>query len=196
MGERGLGALVAAAGPYRRFDEGRPVSEEALRSLVGAARLAPTANNTQLLRFHLSTGAEALEVEAHHRWAGLLKEWDGPVAGERPTAYVTIAGPTGSRTNALRNQDAGIAAQTIMLAARSAGLVGCMVASFDAALAGLLGLGEKGLEPLLLCALGYPADDETVVVEEAGAEHGVAYWRDFETNTHHVPKLGVDDLLV
>ena len=34
------------------------------------------------------------------------------------------------------------------------------------------------------------------LLEEAGAEHGVAYWRDFETNTHHVPKLGVDDLLV
>ena len=75
MDQRGFVELVAASRTYRRFDEGRPVSEEALRSLVGAARLAPTANNTQLLRFHLSTGAEALEVEAHHRWAGLLEEW-------------------------------------------------------------------------------------------------------------------------
>lgn len=196
MNESEFVELVAASRTYRRFDEGRPVPEATLRALVAAARLAPTANNTQLLRFHLSTGAEALEVEAHHRWAGLLKEWDGPAAGERPTAYVTIAGPAGSRTNALRNQDAGIAAQTIMLVARAAGLAGCMVASFDAGLAGLLGLDEKGLEPLLLCALGYPAADETVVLEEADAERGVAYWRDFETNTHHVPKLGVDDLLV
>ena len=192
-----LRELVAASRTYRRFDEARPVPRELLEALVDVARLAPTGNNTQTLRFHLSTEpGEVAAVLSHHRWAGLLADWDGPEEGARPTAYVSVLGPAGARKNAIRNQDAGIAAQTIMLAARSAGLVGCMVASFDAALAGLLGLGEKGLEPLLLCALGYPADDETVVVEEAGAEHGVAYWRDFETNTHHVPKLGVDDLLV
>ena len=142
--------------------------------------------------------AEALEVMSHHRWAGLLKDWDGPEVGERPTAYVTIAGPAGTRTNALRNQDAGIAAQTIMLAARAAGLVGCMVASFDAGLAAALGLDEKDLEPLLVCALGYPAPDERVVVEGAGPERGLAYWRERGDDAwvHHVPKLGLDDLLV
>lgn len=199
MNERELVELVAASRSYRRFDEGRPVEEGLLRSLVDAARLAPTANNTQLLRFHLSTGAEALEVMSHHRWAGLLKDWDGPEVGERPTAYVTIAGPAGTRTNALRNQDAGIAAQTIMLAARAAGLVGCMVASFDAGLAAALGLDEKDLEPLLVCALGYPAPDERVVVEGSGSEHGLAYWRERggdDAWVHHVPKLGLDDLLV
>ena len=138
------------------------------------------------------------EVEAHHRWAGLLKEWDGPVAGERPTAYVTIAGPTGSRTNALRNpKDAGIAAQTIMLAARSAGLVGCMVGELRRG--SLLGFSAWARRAWSRCSSARSAtlrDDEVVVVEEAGAQHGVAYGRDFEMNTHHVPKLGVDDLLV
>lgn len=195
MDQREFVELVAASRTYRRFDEGRPVTREQLAALVDAARMAPTANNRQRLRFHLSTGAEALEVESHHRWAGLLKDWDGPAAGERPTGYVTIAAPAGARTNALLNQDAGIAAQTIMLAARAAGLAGCMVASFDAELGAALGLAEKDLEPLLLCALGYPAPDERVVLEEAGPEHGVAYWRD-AGNVHHVPKLGVEDLLV
>lgn len=194
MDQREFVELVAASRTYRRFDEGRPVTREQLEALVGAARLAPTANNRQRLRFHLSCGDEALEVEGHHRWAGLLRDWDGPVAGERPTGYVTIAGPVGARTNALLNQDAGIAAQTIMLAARASGLVGCMVASFDAGLSDLLGLAEKGLEPLVVCALGYPAADERVVLEEAGPEHGVAYWR--EGTTHHVSKLGLDELLV
>ena len=50
--------------------------------------------------------------------------------------------------------------------------------------------------PLLTCAIGYPAADETVLLEAADAEHGVTYWRDFETHTHHVPKLGLDELLV
>lgn len=188
--------LVRASRTYRRFDESRRVSMGQLRALVEAARLAPTGNNTQTLRFHLSAEpAEVLEVFSHHRWAGLLSEWDGPEAGERPTAYVTIAAPEGARSSAIRNQDAGIAAQTVMLAARAAGLVDCMVGSFDAALGPALGLADKGLEPLVVCALGYPAPDERVVLEPGDTEHGVAYWRDFETNTQHVPKLSVDDLL-
>lgn len=195
MDQREFVELVAASRSYRRFDEGRPVTREQLAALVGAARVAPTANNRQRLRFHLSVGPEAFEVEAHHRWAALLRDWDGPATGERPTGYVTIAVPAGERTNALLNQDAGIAAQTIMLAARAAGLAGCMVASFDAELGGALGLAEKNLEPLLLCALGYPAPDERVVLEEADAERGVAYWRDAD-NVHHVPKLALEDLLV
>ncbi len=195
MDQREFVELVAASRTYRRFDEARPVTRGQLEALVGAARVAPSANNRQRLRFHLSVGPEALLVESHHRWAALLKDWDGPAEGERPTGYVTIAGPEGARTNAMVNQDAGIAAQTIMLAARAAGLVGCMVASFDAELGPALGLAEKGLEPLVLCALGYPAPDERVVLEPATTEHGITYWRDAD-GVHHVPKLAVEDLLV
>lgn len=200
MDQRALLALVASSRSYRRFDESRAVPRELLEGLVAAARLAPTGNNTQLLRFHLSTETdEVLEVLSHHRWAALLRDWDGPEPGERPRAYVCVCGPAGSRASALRNQDAGIAAQTIMLAARSAGLVGCMVASFDAGLAGALGLAEKGLEPLVLLALGYPAADERVVVEGVDTPHGLAYWRERAADgtwVHHVPKLDVRDLLV
>ena len=59
-------------------------------------------------------------------------------------------------------------------------------------------LDEKDLEPLLVCALGYPAPDECVVVEGAGSERGLAYWRERGDDAwvHHVPKLGLDDLLV
>lgn len=189
--------LVAASRTYRRFDESHPVTEETLRAFVDVARLAPTGNNTQTLRFHLSTDpAEVAAVFSHHRWAALLKEWDGPEEGARPTAYVTILGPAGARKSAIRNQDAGIAAQTLMLAARAAGLVGCMVGSFDAGLMDAIGLAEKDLEPLIVCALGCPAPDETVVLEPATTEHGISYWRDFDTNTQHVPKLGLDQLLV
>ena len=190
--------VVASSRSYRRFDESRPVSRELLEELVACARLAPTGNNTQLLRFHLSCERdEVLEVYSHHRWAALLRDWDGPAPGERPTAYVTVCGPAGSRASAIRNQDAGIAAQTLALAARASGLVGCMIASFDATLADALGLAEKNLEPLVLLALGYPAADERVVVEPADTPHGLSYWREREGGAwvHHVPKLGVGDLL-
>lgn len=201
MAEMELGALrglVAASRSYRRFDEARPVGEGLLRELVDVARLAPTGNNTQTLRFHLSAEPdEVVAVFGHHRWAALLSEWDGPERGARPTGYVTVLGPAGARRSAIRNQDAGIAAQTIMLAARAAGLAGCMVGSFDAGLKEAIGLaGRDDLEPLVVCALGYPAADETVVLEPASSVHGLAYWRDFETNTQHVPKLSLDELLV
>ena len=199
MDLREFSELVASSRTYRRYDEARPVPRELLEDLVAAVRLAPTGNNTQLLRFHLSSEKdEVLKVYSHHRWAALLRDWDGPEPGERPAAYVTVCGPAGSRASSIRNQDAGIAAQTLALAARSAGLVGCMIASFDAGLAEALGLAEKGLEPLVVLALGWPAADERVVVEPADTPHGLTYWRERDGGTwvHHVPKLGVDDLLV
>ena len=191
--------LVVASRTYRRFDEGRPVPRELLERLVDVARLAPTGNNTQTLRFHLSTAPdEVAAVFSHHRWAGLLSDWDGPEEGARPTAYVSVLGPAGARGSAIRNQDAGIAAQTLALAARAAGLGCCMIGSFDAGTMGALGLADRAdeLAPLVLLALGWPAADETVVIEPADTEHGVAYWRDLDTNTQPVPKRALGNLLV
>ena len=101
MDQREFVELVAASRTYRRFDETRPVTRSQLEALVGAARVAPSANNRQRLRFHLSVGPEALLVESHHRWAALLKDWDGPAEGERPTGYVTISVPVVARTQCL-----------------------------------------------------------------------------------------------
>lgn len=198
-----LRELVESSRSIRRFDEARPVPREVLEALVGVARLAPTGNNTQALRFHLSTEPdEVAAVFSHHRWAALLADWAGPEEGARPTAYVTVLGPAGSRRSAIRNQDAGIAAQTLALAARASGLGCCMVASFDAHLMEAIGLaGREGeLEPLVVLALGVPAADEEVVVEPADTSHGLAYWRERDALTgawtHHVPKLALEELLV
>ena len=108
-------------------------------------------------------------------------------------AYIAVCAPVGSAKSAIPNIDAGIAAQTIMLAARTRGLGGCMVKSFDAGLDDDLGLREQGLECLVLLALGHPA--EKVVLEEAGEKGAVRYWRD-EDDVHHVPKLSLDELIV
>ena len=186
--------LVRSSRSFRRFDEARAVSQEELRALVEAARLAPTGNNSQLLRFRLCWESDDVATcLAHHRWAALLRDWDGPAEGERPTAYVAVCGPRGAGRNAIRNIDAGIAAQTIMLAARTMGLGGCMIRSFDPGINDGLGLSGKGYECLVLLALGSPAED--VVLEPAGGEHGVAYWREPD-GSHHVPKRSVDELLI
>lgn len=196
MDGQGFEALVRTSRSCRRFG-GDEVGEGVLRELVAAARLAPTGNNTQQLRFRLVSGPEACAgVFAHLRWAAALTDWAGPEPDERPGGYVVICLPAAAAANEVRHMDVGIAAQTMALAATSRGLGACLVKSFDAGLAGELAL-PGGLVPALVVAVGPRA--ETVVLEEAGstaaAPHGLAYWREAD-GTHHVPKLPLDELVV
>lgn len=188
--------LVASSRSCRRFS-GELVGEDELRALIDVARLAPTGNNTQLLRFKLiSSAEECTAVFPHLRWAAALGNWPGPEPDERPGGYVIICVPKAMATNEIRHMDVGIAAQTMALACKSRGLGSCMLKSFDAGLIDELSLPED-LVPALVLAVGKPV--EQVVLEEAGSEiaapHGLAYWREAD-GTHHVPKLSSDELIV
>lgn len=195
MEEQEFAGLVRQSRTYRRFDGG-VVPDEVLRGLVGVARLAPTGNNTQLLRFALvNDPATVAGIARHHGWAGLLPDFAGPGEGELPGAYIGICGPAGSAKSPIRNLDAGIAAQTICLAARSEGLGTCIVKSYTKRAESLVGVDKVGCDLLVLIALGRPAPDEEVRLEPATTEHGLRYWRS-AGNVHHVPKLGVDDLIL
>lgn len=185
--------LAKSSRSYRRFDESRPVSREQLLMLVEAARFAPCARNAQELRFHVVADAdERARVFRHLRWAAALKDWNGPEPGERPGGYVVILAPEPSVKTALHGYDAGMAAQTILLAARTLGLGGCVVKSFDQGLLAELRVADPGLDASLVLALGVPA--EQVVLEPADTPHGLAYWREPD-GSHHVPKLSLEELL-
>lgn len=136
--------LVKSSRTYRRYD-GKPVGENVLRDLVDAARMAPTGNNTQLLRFCVvgeESPAKSQLVFSHLHWAGALKDWDGPEVYQRPGGYVVICAPAAAATNPIRLLDVGIAAQTVALAAAARGLGCCMHKSYDAVLGDELGLTE------------------------------------------------------
>ena len=77
--------LVIKNRSYRRFYQDVPVSLETLRELVDLARLSPSGRNAQPLRYILCNEPEknAL-IFKHLAWAGSLKDWPGPVEGERP----------------------------------------------------------------------------------------------------------------
>lgn len=190
-------ALVRRCRSYRRFDEDDPIELGVLLGLVDCARLSSCGNNMQRLRFHVVSAAEErAAVFATLGWAALLKDWDGPAEGQRPTGYVVILYE--GEPSTIRHMDVGIAAQTIMLGATEAGYHGCMLRNFKPApLLEACGLGESGLVPELVVALGRAGEE--VVLEEAdptGADgHGLVYWRD-ERGTHHVPKLPLADVLV
>lgn len=120
--------LIRANRSYRRFDETHKVTKEQLLDMIEHARLSASAANLQNLKFYLSCDEQTNAlVYSQLSWAGYLRYWDGPVPGERPPAYVLVLAPVS--TSKYHMFDAGIASQSILLAATEARLGGCMIAS-------------------------------------------------------------------
>ena len=184
--------LLARNRSFRRYDEKCRLERSMLVELVALTRLCASSANRQPLRFMIAhTPAETARVFPHLRWAAALAGWTGPAEGERPAAYIIILGDT--RIARSFDFDAGIAAQSMLLAAAARELGGCMVGSID----------RKGLraalrippeyEIVLAVALGKPS--ETVVLEDAKTPDEIVYWRD-AAGVHHVPKRPLGELLV
>ena len=184
--------LVRQNRSYRRFHEDVPVRIETLRALVNLARMSASGANKQPLKYILSSDRETnARIFPHTRWAGYLKDWDGPVEGERPAAYIVILGDT--EISKSFGCDHGIAAQSIMLGAAERGLGGCMIGSIARdKLREVLDIPER-YEILLILALGKP--NETVVLEEVGPDGDIKYYRD-EEDVHHVPKRSLEELVL
>ena len=184
--------LVKNSRSYRRFNEGERIEKETLLDLINLARLSPSGANLQPLRFIFSNEPvlnqkifETLE------WAGYLKDWDGPRAGERPSAYIVICNDITIRKNP--GCDHGIAAQSIMLGAAALGLGGCMVGSIHREpLRKILSIDEK-FKIMLVLALGRPR--ETVMLEEMPQDGDIKYYRDAK-DVHHVPKRKLEDIVL
>lgn len=188
----GFSNMVRACRSYRRFDEGAGMPREVMVDLVDIARQTASGANRMPLRYRVvSLDEERAAVFVHLKWAGALKDWDGPVPGERPAGYIVICDAGGGATTAV---DEGIAAQTIALAAASAGYGACMLHAFNkAGVAGALDL-PRDATPLMVIALGRPG--ETVVLEDAAADAvSTDYWRD-EQGVHHVPKRTLEQVLL
>lgn len=186
-----FGELVKKNRTCRRFDESFSVDFRTLAGLVDLARYSASAANRQPLKFMIYNSPEdCAKVFPSTAWAGYLKEWPGPDAGERPSAYIIILGDREITDNF--NVDHGIAAQSIMLGATSIGLGGCIIASIRKEdLRNDMGISER-YEILLVLALGKPV--EKVIVEDI-KDNDVKYWRD-EYKVHHVPKRTLKELIL
>jgi nitroreductase len=184
--------LILKTRSYRRFDEAHSVEMETLKQLVDLARLSASAANLQPLKYVLSCEpAKNALIFPHLAWAGYLKGWAGPAEGERPVAYIIILGDTA--ISAKFEYGAGIAAQSILLGATEQGLGGCMIGSIRRdELRAALQIPDR-FEILLVLALGRPK--ERVVLETAGADGDIKYWRD-ASGVHHVPKRPLDELII
>ena len=187
-----LRELVLKNRSYRRFHQEVAVDTESLRELVDLARLSASGANKQPLKFKLVNEPEAnAAVFPHLAWAGYLEDWQGPVEGERPSAYIVVLGDT--EVSGSFGVDWGIAAQSIMLGAAEKGLGGCMIASISKqGLRDVLNISER-FKILLVLALGKPKEE--VVIDPVGADGSIKYWRDAE-GVHHVPKRSLNELIV
>ena len=184
--------LIVRTRSYRRFHQDVAVDRETLRQLVDLARHSASGANMQPLKYLLACESERnARIFPLLSWAGYLKEWPGPVEGERPAAYIVILGD--KRLKESFDCDHGIASQSILLGATEHGLGGCIIATIQRReLRAMLGL-EEHYEILLVLALGKPK--EKVVLEQVGPDGDIQYWRDAE-QVHHVPKRSLDELII
>lgn len=184
--------LIKKNRSYRRFDESKTISNDEILELLEAARLSSSAANLQTLRFYVADDQVTKDcIFPHLKWAGYLRYWDGPIAGERPSAYILILAP--AVTTQFHHIDTGIVAQSILLSAAEKDMGGCMIASVDkTAVHANLKLPED-LSIVLAIAIGYPA--ESVIIEDVIDPDDIEYWRDDE-GVHHVPKRALADLII
>jgi nitroreductase len=183
--------LVKRTRSCRRFQE-EPVSEEVLRTLVDLARLSASAANLQPLKYIISCKRYTNDIIFPElMWAGYMEEWEGPLEGERPSAYIIVLGDR--QISESFGCDHGIASQNILLGATSMGLGCCIIGSVNReALAESMKIPDR-FEILHVIALGRPG--EKVVIEEINHDGDIRYWRDGK-GIHHVPKRALDDIMV
>ena len=186
--------LTKKSRSYRIFDESFKLKKEDLIDLIELARFSPCGKNGQYLRFMPIYEEETLKkIYPCLKWAAYLKDWSGPVEGERPTGIILIVSKKGSLTDPILSCDMGIVSQTIMLGAVEKNLGGCMIRALDRKkISEVLNLSEDYIIHIAL-AIGKPA--QQVFIEDINENDDIKYWMD-ENKNHHVPKIVLDDLII
>jgi len=187
-----LEELVMKNRSYRRFHENHVIERSTLESLVNLARLSASAANKQPLRYMLFCDPQKnIAIFPTLAWAAYLKDWPGPVEGERPSAYIVVLSDS-QWASPYTPIDAGIACQSILLGAAELGLGGCIIAAIKKdKLKTVLKISER-YEIMLVIALGKPRE---IVELEVMQNDQVQYWRDKE-GIHHVPKRHLKEIIL
>ena len=176
----------------RRFIENQSIPKQSLKEWINLARLCPSARNAQPLKYIYSNDHETNDrIFPLLQWAGYLEDWDGPEEGERPAAYIIVLGDT-SISEAFEC-DAGIAMQSILLAAREVGYAGCIIGSIDRKKMQKKLKIVSEFKILYVLALGFPGEE--IRIEETGEDGNIRYWRD-ENGIHHVPKRPLKEIQI
>jgi nitroreductase len=180
----------------RRFKD-TTVVYAVLEGCVDAARLAPTAMNSQLCEYIIVDDVRLLlqVLDAVLVWVGVPRPSNGWSPERRPKAYIVtlinnrLAAELGAgKRNAA--YDAALAVENMVLVAQEQGLGSCVITSFDRKkLRRALNIPDR-YEIAILLALGFP--DESPVLEIAVGS--IERWTD-DKGVLHVPKKRLEDVL-
>lgn len=187
--------LIIKNRSYRGYDESYKFSREQLMNYVDGARFCASSINIQPLKYFIAYDKEDVDkIQCRIKWARQLPQMTLPHPGMCPTGFVVICQDKNISDNLNRfMKDVGIVAQSMLLMAVEEGLGGCMIGNFAAQdIREGLCLSEN-LQPLLVVALGKPA--ETIVLTDVGEDANTAYYRD-ENDVHYVPKRRLEELLI
>ncbi len=184
--------LVIRNRSYRKFVNTKKVTAGQLEDLVDIARLTPSSKNCQPLKYLLVTTPKDVDfVFSHLKWAWHLKHWDGPDKSQQPPAYIIMCIDKDLNDQALI--DAGISAQTILLAATENNMGGCIIRTVNRyAIAKYFDLPEN-IEIVQVIAIGYP--DQKIELTTVSEDGSVSYFED-ESGIHYVPKRNIEDIII
>ena len=136
----------------------QPVAAEDVRSLVEAARWAPSAFNEQPWRFLVANRED--DPEGHARFAECLMDFNRRWAARAPLLMLSVVSERlqrGGKPNAAAGHDVGLATAQLIVQATASGLVVHPMGGFDADRAVKeLGIPE-GFRPMVMLAIGPPA---------------------------------------
>jgi nitroreductase len=141
---------IATRRSVRAYDS-RPVEEEKLAKILGAAQAAPTACNLQPFRI-VVVGTAGREAELKRIYG---KDWSA--AAPLALLVCSLPGVAWSRRDGKNyaDVDAAIVMDHVILAASALGLGACWVGAFDPAAAKEILKLEPGWEPVAFTPIGY-----------------------------------------
>jgi nitroreductase len=142
---------------HEQFDPLRPLSEPHLRSLLEAARLAPSSYNLQPWRFLWTMRRDPEFAEVLHALDPGNATWAGNAAAFVVGAF-TRTGRRG-HPNPWAEHDLGMATAQLVLQAVDLGLGVHSMAGFDAARLRLSLRIPPDIEPMTVTALGWPVEE-------------------------------------
>jgi nitroreductase len=181
--------LIVSRRSIRQFRP-EPVSQEILRDVVNAGRLAPSAANRQPLEFIVvDEESKRKQLFPCLKWAGYIAPKGNPKPGQEPQAYVVVLVNTEIRENGFE-WDSGAAIENMILAAWERDIGSCWIISADKACMKTSLNVPSSYKIDSVIAFGYPA--EAPVIEDL--EDSVEYWKD-NKGCLHVPKRKLSDVI-
>lgn len=167
------------------------VSEEKLKKLVDAARIAPQGANLQPLKYVIINDKKLLEpIFETIAWANYIRPAADPKDGQKPVAYILILVDSEIKREGF-DIDAGAAVENLLLTAVEEGLGTAWLGAIDRKkIKQLLDIPDKYILHTLV-ALGYPGESPVIEDEK---DNSIKYYKD-ENNVLHVPKRKLEDIV-